>query len=137
MEQQTNINNNNFNELTQKIAYLEEQLKSELFSNPIREIQENLRSQLLDFSQTFYKNLNVAEEYIVHIYIKKFEQAKLEEKKATEAPNSTQTLENQNNFQSEELVSKKLLEKKEYQCEILKNAFYDYEKKTVNKNINT
>ncbi len=67
MEKQLNINANtdNFSELSQKLGYLEEQLKSDLFSNPIREVQENLRSQLLEFSQTFHKNLNEAEEYIV------------------------------------------------------------------------
>ena len=54
-----------FNQFSQKIVYLEEKLKSDLFSNPIREIQENLRNQLLDFSATFHKNLNEAEEFIV------------------------------------------------------------------------
>jgi len=52
--------------------------------------------------------------------------------------NNKQTSQNQNNIESDELVSKKLLDKKVYQCEILKNAFINYEKKTVrnhNKNI--
>ena len=54
MEKQANIsaNTDNFTELSQKLGYLEEQLKSDLFSNPIREVQENLRSQLLEFSKT-------------------------------------------------------------------------------------
>ena len=54
-----------FDEFSHKILYLEEKLKSDLFSNPLREIQENLRNQLLDFSITFQKNLNEAEEFIV------------------------------------------------------------------------
>ncbi len=61
------VENNPFdmNEISQKIKYLDEKLKTEIFSNPIREIQENLRSQLLDFSETFKKNLSDAEEYLV------------------------------------------------------------------------
>ena len=57
------------NEFSEKIKYMEEQLKSDLFSNPIREIQENFRNQLVDFSNTFHKNLNEAEEYMVTKYI--------------------------------------------------------------------
>ena len=37
------------------------------------------------------------------------------------------------NASQEVLVPKRLLDKKEYQCEILKKSFTEYETKTVNK----
>ena len=54
-------------ELTQKLEKIEELCKKDFFSNPVREIQQKMKEELLDFSQTFQKNLRELDSYIVGI----------------------------------------------------------------------
>lgn len=127
---QENNSGINVNELTQKIEKMEETLKKDIFSNPVRQVQEHMREELVDFSNIFHRNLRDLECYIVNIYIKFFTfKNKLENSQASEnkviSPGAPV---------EEETVPKRLLDKKEYQCEIIKQAFSDYEKKTVNFN---
>lgn len=99
------------NELNEKMQYLDELLKKDLFSNPLRDVQENIRNELIEFREIFCKNLNELENYVEN------------------AEKNSQVV--VQNVSSEETVPKKNLERKEYQVEILKNAFTDYEQKTV------
>ncbi len=59
----------NVNEITEKMEKLDDMLKKDFFSNPIREVQENIRNQLLEFNAIFHKNLNDMENYIVNYFI--------------------------------------------------------------------
>ena len=64
---QENNSGINVNELTQKIEKMEETLNKDLFSNPVRQVQEQMREELGDFSNIFHRNLRDLESYIVNI----------------------------------------------------------------------
>jgi hypothetical protein len=64
---QENNSGINVNELTQKIEKMEETLKKDIFSNPVRQVQEHMREELVDFSNIFHRNLRDLESYIVNI----------------------------------------------------------------------
>lgn len=51
----------NNNEVIQKLEYLDKMLQKDGFSNPIREVQENIRNELAEFREIFYKNLEELE----------------------------------------------------------------------------
>jgi hypothetical protein len=58
---------NSIKELSDKIEYLDEMLKKDLFSNPVRSVQENIRNELLEFREIFVKNLTDLENYMVFL----------------------------------------------------------------------
>ena len=64
---QENNSGINVNELTQKIEKMEETLKKDIFNNPVRQVQEHMREELVDFSNIFHRNLRDLESYIVNI----------------------------------------------------------------------
>lgn len=59
---------NSIAEISQKIENMNKILESNLFNNPIREINENMRKELLEFKEIFLKNLNTLEQTLVIIY---------------------------------------------------------------------
>jgi hypothetical protein len=61
-------NGPNFNQLNEKVKYLDDMLKKDIFSNPVREVQENIRNELLEFRQVFCRNLEELDNYLVGIY---------------------------------------------------------------------
>lgn len=54
-----------FEEINEKMKSLHKILEKDLFSNPIREVQHNIRSELLDFKNIFERNLDDLEKYLV------------------------------------------------------------------------
>ena len=59
----------NNNEVIQKLEYLDNMLQKDLFSNPVREVQDNIRKELLEFREIFLKNLDDLEVTLVKILI--------------------------------------------------------------------
>jgi hypothetical protein len=55
----------NNNEVIQKLEYLDKMLQKDVFSNPIREVQESIRQELVEFRQIFLKNLDDLEVTLV------------------------------------------------------------------------
>ena len=58
---------NSIVEISQKMEHMNKILESNLFNNPIREINENMRKELLEFREIFLKNLNTLEQTLVKI----------------------------------------------------------------------
>jgi hypothetical protein len=58
----------NNNEVVQKLEYLDKMLQKDMFSNPIREVQESIRQELVEFRQIFLKNLDDLEITLVIFY---------------------------------------------------------------------
>jgi hypothetical protein len=52
-------------EIANKIEYLDQMLKKDIFSNPVREVQENMRKELIEFKEIFEKNLKDLEQQVV------------------------------------------------------------------------
>jgi hypothetical protein len=52
-------------EVSEKINYLDKMLNKDVFNNPIREVQEGFRKELLQFKEIFEKNLNDLEATLV------------------------------------------------------------------------
>ena len=44
-------------EMTSKMQKMDEMLNKEIFSNPIKEVQEKMRQDLLEFKKIYLKNL--------------------------------------------------------------------------------
>jgi len=65
MQEEKSDNNFNVQEITQKMEKIDEMLKRDVFSNPVRQIQENFRNELIEFSNIFHQNLRNMESYIV------------------------------------------------------------------------
>jgi hypothetical protein len=57
----------NNNEIIQKLEYLDNVLQKDLFSNPVREVQDNIRKELVEFREIFLKNLEELEVTLVTI----------------------------------------------------------------------
>jgi hypothetical protein len=70
MKQENSDSGINVTELTQKMEKMEETLKKDFFSNPVRQVQEQMREELVDFSNTFHRNLRDLESYIVNLFLK-------------------------------------------------------------------
>jgi hypothetical protein len=51
--------------LSEKMKYLDEVLKKDLFNNPVREVHEKMRNDLLGFRESFFRNLYELETYVV------------------------------------------------------------------------
>jgi hypothetical protein len=58
----------NNNEVIQKLEYLDNMLQKDVFTNPVREVQENFRKDLLQFREIFFKNLDDLEVTLVKKY---------------------------------------------------------------------
>lgn len=103
-------------EMAKKMEQMDEALNKNLFANPIRELQEKYRQELLDIKETFMKNVN-------------------EYKQMMSTNNGTVPTEKVviSNTSSEEVQNLRTeLEHKKYQVEILKKAFSEYENKAEN-----
>ena len=101
-------------EMTSKMQKMDEMLNKEIFSNPIKEVQEKMRQDLLEFKK---------------IYLKKLSELKTElaNNKTSFAASSSPVA----GMTSEEINDLKVaLEHKKYQVEILKKEFTNYENKT-------
>ena len=59
------MNKNEINEINDKVNYLDGLLKKNLFQNPVREVQVDLRNDLLDFRTSLLKNLSKLDNYLV------------------------------------------------------------------------
>ena len=95
-------------EITAKMNKMDEILKKNIFNNPVKEANEKVRKELLEFKEIFKKNLSELS--------KQVEGGKI--KSNTDAGNS------------EEINDlKTALEHKTYQVEILKKEFTKYEDK--------
>lgn len=57
----------NNNEVIQKLEYLDKMLQKDMFSNPVREVQESIRQELVEFRHIFLKNLDDLEVTLVYI----------------------------------------------------------------------
>lgn len=57
----------NNNEVIQKLEYLDKILQKDMFSNPVREVQESIRQELVEFRHIFLKNLDDLEVTLVYI----------------------------------------------------------------------
>ena len=95
-------------EITSKTNKMEEILNKNLFNNPVKETNEKLRKEILEFKEIFKKNLS--------------ELGKQLEGGNIKANNSPQSNEEINDL-------KTALEHKTYQAEILKKEFTKYEEK--------
>lgn len=112
-------NNNalNLNDMCEKMKFLDEILKKDLFSNSVREVNLKIREDLLDFRQSFMENLKALDDYLVKLVLN-FNQHKIEKENELKDQNGV-------GARTEKVDSalKIALEKKEYQCEILKKNF--------------
>ena len=93
-------------EMASKMQKMDEMLNKEVFNNPIKEVQEKMRQELLEFKKIFLKNISEL---------------------------SKELNNNKSSFgaSSEEVTDlKTALAHKQYQVEILKKEFTNYENKT-------
>ena len=101
---------NQLDEMTKKMEELDKKLGKEIFANPIKDIQEKMRVDLIEFKNIFKKNL---------------ENLALELEKGTSLGGTGST-----RATDEEIQDLKVAyEHKKYQVEILKREFSNYEKK--------
>ena len=101
-------------EMTSKMQKMDEMLNKEIFSNPIKEVQEKMRQDLLEFKKIYLKNLSELK-------------TELANNKTSFAASSSPVV----GMTSEEINDLKVaLEHKKYQVEILKKEFTNYENKT-------
>ena len=59
---------NNIADITQKMDHMNKLLNANLFNNPIREVNENLRQELIEFREIFLNNLNTLEKTLVKYF---------------------------------------------------------------------
>ena len=59
------MNKDEINEITTKMAKMDEILKKNVFENPLREVQCSLRNDLIDFKTTLMRNLSDLDNYMV------------------------------------------------------------------------
>ena len=95
-------------EITSKMNKMDEILKKNIFNNPVKESNEKIRKELLEFKEIFKKNLS--------------DLAKQVEGGKIKANTSVDNNEEMNDL-------KTALEHKTYQVEILKKEFTKYEEK--------
>ena len=65
------------NEITKKMDHMNKLLESNLFNNPIRETNESLRKELLEFREIFFRDLNNFDKYLVNIFYNLFSRKKI------------------------------------------------------------
>ena len=93
-------------EMASKMQKMDEMLNKEVFNNPIKDVQEKMRQELLEFKKIFLKNISELSK-------------ELNNNKASFGTSS------------EEVTDlKTALAHKQYQVEILKREFTNYENKT-------
>ena len=102
------MNSTEIEELTAKMNKMDEILNKNIFNNPIKEANEKMRKELLEFKKIFAKNLEELS--------KKIEGRNIKTNNTTENSEEIQDL-------------KTALEHKTYQVEILKKEFDKYEEK--------
>ena len=102
------MNSNEIEELTTKMNKMDEILNKNLFNNPVKEANEKIRKELLEFKSIFKKNLDD--------FTKKVEGGKINANISKESSEEVNDL-------------KTALEHKIYQVEILKKEFTKYEEK--------
>ena len=95
-------------EITSKMNKMDEILKKNIFNNPVKESNEKIRKELLEFKEIFKKNLSDL--------AKQVEGGKIKSNTSAD-----------NNEEMNDL--KTALEHKTYQVEILKKEFTKYEEK--------
>ncbi len=59
---------NIINDISNKMEQINKVLESNLFNNPVREVNENFKKELLEFKEIFLNNLNTLEKTLVIIY---------------------------------------------------------------------
>ena len=99
------MNSNEIEEMTTKMNKMDEILNKNIFNNPVKETNEKMRKELLEFKKIFNKNLE-------------------ELSKKIEGGNIKTNISKENNEAVEDL--KTALEHKTYQVEILKKEFTKY-----------
>ena len=102
------MNSNEIEEMTSKMNKMDEILKKNIFNNPVKEANEKIRKELLEFKNIFKKNLEELSSKI-------------------EGGNIKANINKENNEEINDL--KTALEHKIYQVEILKKEFTKYENK--------
>ena len=102
------MNSNEIEEMTNKMNKMDEILKKNIFNNPVKEANEKIRKELLEFKDIFKRNLED--------FSKKVEGGKI-----------NTNISKQSNEEINDL--KTALEHKNYQVEILKKEFTKYEEK--------
>ena len=102
------MNSNEIEEMTNKMNKMDEVLNKNIFNNPIKESNEKIRKELLEFKKIFSKNLEELS--------KKIEGGNIQTNNTKESTEEVQDL-------------KTALEHKTYQVEILKKEFTKYEDK--------
>lgn len=97
----------NFTEIEQKMAEMDKIMNANLFKNPIREINESFRKDLLEFREIFNNNLITLENSL------------------EKNPNQLSSNNNEFSGNAQEEINnlKKIIEKKNYQLMHLKNSF--------------
>ena len=95
-------------DMTSKMNKMDEILNKNIFNNPIKESNEKIRKELLEFKEILKKNIGELSKQISH-------------------GNITNTSSTDNNEEIKDL--KVALEHKTYQVEILKKEFTKYEEK--------
>ena len=102
------MNSNEIEEMTSKMNKMDEILKKNIFNNPVKEANEKIRKELLEFKNIFKKNLEELSSKI-------------------EGGNIKANINKESNEEINDL--KTALEHKTYQVEILKKEFTKYENK--------
>ena len=102
------MNSNEIEEMTTKMNKMDEILKKNIFNNPVKEANEKIRKELLEFKDIFKRNLED--------FSKKVEGGKINTNISKESNEEINDL-------------KTALEHKNYQVEILKKEFTKYEEK--------
>ena len=102
------MNSNEIEEMTNKMNKMDEILKKNIFNNPVKEANEKIRKELLEFKEIFKKNL---EDF----------------SKTIEGGKISTNISKESNEEINDL--KTALEHKIYQVEILKKEFTKYEEK--------
>ena len=102
------MNSNEIDEMTAKMNKMDEILNKNIFNNPVKEANEKIRKELLEFKEIFKKNLS-------------------ELSKKIEGGNIKANITKESSEEVNDL--KTALEHKIYQVEILKKEFTKYEEK--------
>ena len=102
------MNSNEIDEMTAKMNKMDEILNKNIFNNPVKEANEKMRKELLEFKEIFKKNLS-------------------ELSKKIEGGNIKANITKESSEEVNDL--KTALEHKIYQVEILKKEFTKYEEK--------
>ena len=59
------MNKDELSEISQKMNYMDDLLKKNIFNNPVQEVQSSLRNELIDFRTNLISNLTELDKYLV------------------------------------------------------------------------